>query len=97
MRRHLDVTTYTTFDHLDACVEGDGWIGETVAILDVESPRDGQTVTLGLEHDPGTLERLEHHADYALLTPGQARTLADELEAAAAAADRGDALTSGRR
>ncbi|WP_306059270.1 DUF6360 family protein [Natronococcus wangiae] len=96
MRRRLDVTAYTTFDHVDARAAGDGWVDEAVAVLDVESPRDERTVTLGLELDPGDLARLDPHADFVPLTPGQARVLAAELEAAADAAERGEAMTSGR-
>ena len=95
MRRHLDVTAYTTLDHVDARAEGDGWTDDGVAVLDVESPRGEDGVSLGLELDPGG--HLPHHADYAALTPAQARTLAEALEEAAAAAERGESLTSGRR
>lgn len=97
MRRQLDVTAYTTFDHVDARAMGDGWTDEAVAVLDVESPRDERAVTLGLELDPVELEHLEPHADTVPLTPGQARVLAAELEAAADAAESGEAMTSGRR
>ncbi|WP_459879194.1 hypothetical protein [Halorubrum gandharaense] len=47
MRRHLDVTANTTFDFLDVRVFGDDWETETVAVLDVESPRGEETVTSG--------------------------------------------------
>lgn len=95
-RRHLDVTANTTFDHLDVRVEGGDWSKEVVAVLDVTSPRDESNVTLGLELDPSDLECLPHHADYVSVTPEQARTLAAELEAAARAAENGDAMASGR-
>jgi hypothetical protein len=96
MRRQLDVTASTTFDFLEARATGDGWTEERVAVLDVESPRDEETVTLALELDPVGLECLEPHADTVPLTPGQARELAAELETAADAAERGEARTSGR-
>lgn len=95
MRRHLDVTANTTFDHLQVRAEGDGWTDETVAVLDVESPRDEQTVRVGFELDPD-VDVLPHHATYVTLAPGEARRFAEDLDAAAAAADRGEAMTSGR-
>ena len=94
--RHLDVTAHTTFDHVGARAEGDGWTDETVAVLDVTSPAGDPTVSLGLELDPSGTPNLPHHADYVPLTPDQARTLAAELEAAATAAEAGEAMTSGR-
>jgi hypothetical protein len=95
-RRHLDVTACTTFDHLDARAEGDGWSEAAVAVLDVASPAGAERVTLGLELDPSDVDRLPHHADYVPLTPAQARTLAAELESVAAAAEQGSAVTSRR-
>jgi hypothetical protein len=96
MHRQLDVTASTTFDFLDARVTGDGWSEESIAVLDVESPRDEETVTLALELDPVDVKRLEPHAETVPLTPEQARELAAELETAADAAERGEALTSRR-
>ena len=95
-RRYLDVTARTTFDHLNASAEGDGWSEEAVAVLDVESPEGESTVTLGLELDPDNLDHLPHHVDYLTLTPTQARTLARELEEIAEAAEQGAAVTSRR-
>lgn len=94
--RHLDVTADTTFDHLDARTEGDEWVNDAIAVLDVTSPADETTVTLGLELDPGDLVALPHHVDYVPLSTDQARTLAAELLDVARAAERGDAVTSRR-
>ena len=96
MRRHLDVTANTTFDFLDVRLFGDAWETETVAVLDVESPRGEETVTLGLETDLAAHDELAPHADVVPLTPEQARTLADDLTAAADAAERGESMTSRR-
>lgn len=95
-QRYLDVTAHTTLDYLTARAEGADWTDESVAVLDVESPRGKDTVTFGLELDPVGFENLAHHADYASLTPEQARTLASDLETAATAAERGEAMTSRR-
>lgn len=97
MRRHLDVTAYTTLDHVDARAEGAEWTDEAVAVLDVESPRGAETVSLGLELDHTSLAHLAPHADYITLSPDQSRTLAEALSEAALAAERGETLTSGRR
>jgi len=94
--RRLDVTARTTFDYLGARAEGDGWTDEGVAVLDVESPPDDPRVVVGLELDPGDLDTLSPHVDRVPLTPEQARTLAAELEAVAAAAEEGEATTSAR-
>ena len=94
--RRLDVTAYTTLDHVDARAEGDGWTDETVGVVDVESPEGESTVWLGLELDPTAAETVPPHADYASLAPEQARALAAALEEAATAAERGEAMTSGR-
>ncbi|WP_160133689.1 DUF6360 family protein [Halococcus salsus] len=94
-RRFLDVTSRTTFDHLPARAEGDGWARESIAVLDVESPRGEDHVELGFELD-GSTEVLPHHVDRIPLAPDQARTLAADLEAAAAAAERGEAMVSRR-
>jgi hypothetical protein len=95
-RRYLDVTANTTLDYLTARAEGADWTNESGAVLDVESPRGEERVTLGLELDPTGFDHLPHHADYASLTPEQARELASDLEDAATAAERGDAMTSRR-
>lgn len=95
-RRYLDVTAHTTLDHLTVRAEGADWTDESVAVLDVTSPRDEKRVTLGLEVDPDGLDELPHHVDYLPLTPEQARDLALDLEKAATAAERGDAMTSRR-
>ena len=94
-RRFLDVTSRTTFDHLPARAEGDGWTRESIAVLDVESPRGEDQVELGFELD-GSTEALPHHVDRVPLRPEQARALAADLEAAAAAAERGEAMVSRR-
>lgn len=90
------MTAYTTFDHLDARAVGEGWSEAAVAVLDVESPAGGRIVRLGLELDPSDLDRLPHHVDYVPLTPEQARSLADDLTEAAAAAEQDEEMTSGR-
>ncbi|RQG89008.1 hypothetical protein EA462_11525 [Natrarchaeobius halalkaliphilus] len=95
--RILDVTAHTTFDYLEVQAIGNGWIDETVGVLDVESPRGKRTVTFGLESDPADLHHIEHHAESVTLTPDQARSLAEELREAASAAERGDAMSSRRR
>ena len=94
--RHLDVTAYTTFDHLDARAEGDGWTERAVAVLDVTSPEESGEVRLGFELDPGDLETLSHHADYVELSPDEARTLAAELKDVARAAEAGERVSSRR-
>jgi hypothetical protein len=95
-RRLLDVTANTTLDFVDGRAESADWTEEALAVLDVESPRGEETVSLGLELDPTDLEILGHHADFATLTPSQARSLAADLEAAAAAAEAGENLTTRR-
>jgi hypothetical protein len=96
MHRFLDVTAKTTLDFVDARTVGDDWTDTGVAVVDVESPRDADSVSLGLELDPADSEHVPHHADYVTLSPEQARTLAADLAAAADAAEAGDAMTSGR-
>jgi hypothetical protein len=95
-KRYLDVTANTTLDHVDVRVTGKDLAGQTVGVLDVESPKNEQTVELGLELDSVGLAHLPHHAQFASLTPDQARTLANDLEAAAVAAERDESMTSGR-
>ena len=82
--RLLDVTAYTTFDYLDADAVGHDWTDESVAVLDVATPRDAPvTVRLAVELDATDLDHVAAHADRVTLTPAQARTLAAELESKA--------------
>jgi len=94
--RFLDVTAHTTLDFVEARVEGRGWTAEGAAVVDVESPSDSDAVSLGIEVDPVAVDRLEHHAEYASLTPDQARELAADLEAAADVAEGEGDVSSGR-
>jgi hypothetical protein len=96
MHRHLDVTARTTLDHVEARAEGDGWTDEAIAVVDVESPACEDVVRVGLELDPLETTELPPHVQYVPLTPDQARTLADDLENAADAAEAGERLTSRR-
>ena len=96
-KRLLNVTAHTTFDFLHGRVLGPEWIEEGMAVLDIESPRDSSAVILGIEFDPGSIKQVPPHADLVELSLGEARTLAAELETAAAAAESGEAMTSGRR
>ena len=92
-RRLLDVDAYTTFDFLDAAAVGHDWVDESVAVLDVETPRDApDEVRLSVELDATDLGELSGHADRITLSPGQARTLAAELESKA---DDAEAVAGG--
>lgn len=79
--RILRVNAYTTFDLLDAVVEGHGFEEEALAVLNVTAPRnDPDHVELQLELDNTALEHLPAHAEKVTLSADQARTLAEELE-----------------
>jgi len=83
-KRLLDVTSYTTFDFVQAQAVGDDWFEEAVGVLDASVPdHDPDCVELSLELDPSDLTELDHHADIVKLTPSEARELAADLEAAA--------------
>lgn len=88
-RRLLDVTAYTTFDFVPAQAVGSDWFEEAIAVLDATTPEhDPERVELSLELDPSDLENLDHHADIVLLSPGEARELARDLEEAAEKAEQ---------
>lgn len=79
-RRLLDVTAYTTLDHVVGAVEGPDWDEESIAVVDASVPDDRPApVELALEFDPGSLDRVPPHADRLSLSPEQARTLAADL------------------
>ncbi len=88
-RRLLDVTAYTTFDFIPAQAVGADWFEEAIAVLDATVPEhDPERVELSLELDPSDLDNLDHHADIVLLSPGEARELASDLEDAADRAEK---------
>jgi len=95
-RRILDVMAHTTFAHVDAAAVGHDWADESAAVLDVSGTDDGAGVTLELELDGRSLDRVDHHADRVTLTNDQARTLAAALQDAAAD-DGDDGSGRGRR
>ena len=96
--RLLDVDAYTTFDYLEASARGHGWIDESIAVLDVDRPReDPGTVRLRIELDGTDLVNVDPHADSVSLSPAQARKLAAELEARAADAEEGVEVPRSRR
>jgi hypothetical protein len=82
--RVLKVNAFTTFDLLDASVEGHGFTEEAFATLDVRTAReDPEAVSLELELDNTQLESVPPHADRVTLSADEARTLAAELRTAA--------------
>ena len=82
--RVLKVNAFTTFDLLDAGVEGHGFTEEAFATLDVRTAReDPEAVSLELELDNTQLESVPPHADRVTLSADEARTLAAELRTAA--------------
>lgn len=81
--RLLDVTVSTTLDVADGHVYGPDWQDDAAAVVDVDSPEPGGTVTLALELDPLGATHVDHHVDAVSLTPYQARLLARALEDAA--------------
>jgi hypothetical protein len=83
--RVLKVNAFTTFDLLDASVEGHGFEEAAFATLNVRTAReDPEEVTLELELDNTQLDNVPPHADRVSLSAAEARTLAAELEDAAA-------------
>jgi hypothetical protein len=83
--RILTVNAYTTFDLLDARVEGHGFDAEAPAVLNVTTDRtDPDHVKLQLELDNTVLDELAAHAETVELSAEQAREMADELQEAAA-------------
>ena len=82
--RVLKVNAFTTFDLLDASVEGHGFEETAFATLNVRTAREApEEVTLELELDNTELESVPPHADRVTLSAAEARTLADELQSAA--------------
>ncbi|MFB6074130.1 MAG: DUF6360 family protein [Haloarculaceae archaeon] len=80
--RILPVTGYTTFDLLDATVEGHEFDAETFAVLNVATTDGGDRVELQVELDHTDLP-VAAHADRLRLSPAEARELAAELESRA--------------
>jgi len=79
--RILRVNAYTTFDLLDATVEGHGFAEEALAVLNVTAPRnDPDHVELQLELDNMDLTAVPAHAERVTLSAPQARQLAAELD-----------------
>jgi len=83
--RVMKVNAFTTFDLLDASVEGHGFEEEALATFNVRTAREA--VTLELELDNTALEHVPPHADRVTLSAAEARTLATELQNAADRAD----------
>lgn len=82
--RVLKVNAFTTFDLLDASVEGHGFEEEAFATLNVRTPRENpDEITLELELDNTQLDSVPPHADRVTLSADEARTLATELQKAA--------------
>ena len=78
--RILTVNAYTTFDFLDARVEGHGFEASAPAVLNVTADRhDPDHVKLQLELDNTQLDDLPAHAETVELSAEQARELAREL------------------
>jgi hypothetical protein len=89
--RVLKVNAFTTFDLVDASVEGHGFEETAFATLNVHTALDGpEAVALELELDNTDLDHVPPHADRVTLSPAEAERLAGELEAAAARAGGGD-------
>jgi hypothetical protein len=85
MDRIMRVNAYTTFDLLDASVEGHGFEEEAYAVLNVTAPRkDPDHVELQLELDNTQVSEVRPHAETVTLSAAQARELAGELEEYAA-------------
>jgi hypothetical protein len=82
--RVLKVNAFTTFDLLDASVEGHGFAEEAFATLNVRTARNApEDVSLELELDNTQLDSVPPHADRVTLSADEARTLAAELQQAA--------------
>ncbi|WP_251341933.1 DUF6360 family protein [Haloplanus halophilus] len=89
--RVLKVNAFTTFDLLDARVEGHGFEEEAFATLNVRTAReDPEEISLDLELDNTQLESVPAHADRVTLSAAEARTLATELHKAADRVDAND-------
>lgn len=88
MDRIMRVNAYTTFDLLDASVEGHGFEEDAYAVLNVTAPReDPDHVELQLELDNTEVTEVRPHAETVTLSADQARELAGELEEYAAKVD----------
>jgi len=86
--RVLKVNAFTTFDLLDARVEGHGFEEDAFATLNVRTAReDPEEVSLDIELDNTQLDSVPAHADRVSLSAEEARTLAAELQQAAARVD----------
>jgi hypothetical protein len=82
--RVMKVNAFTTFDLLDASVEGHGFEEKAFATLNVRTAREApEEITLELELDNTELESVPPHADRVTLSADEARTLASELTDAA--------------
>ncbi|SEA18421.1 hypothetical protein SAMN04488065_2140 [Haloplanus vescus] len=89
--RVMKVNAFTTFDLLDASVEGHGFEEEAFATLNVRTAReDPEEITLELELDNTQLENVPAHADRVTLSADEARTFATELQKAAERVDDTD-------
>ena len=91
--RIMTVNAYTTFDMLEATVEGHGFEEDAMAVLNVTAPRKNPDhVSVQLELDNTDVSEVTPHAETVTISAAQARELADELEEYA---DRVDAATEG--
>lgn len=81
--RLIEVSAFTTLDVADGHAYGPDWQDDAAAVVDVDTPETGGTVSLRIELDPFGLEHLDGHVDSVSLTPVQARLLATALEDAA--------------
>ncbi|AZH24010.1 DUF6360 family protein [Haloplanus aerogenes] len=89
--RVMKVNAFTTFDLLDASVEGHGFEEEAFATLNVRTAREApEEITLELELDNTELESVPPHADRVTLSAAEARTLATELQKAAERIERNE-------
>ena len=89
--RVMKVNAFTTFDLLDASVEGHGFEEGAFATLNVRTARETpEEITLELELDNTELESVPAHADRVTLSADEARTLATELQKAAERVDEHD-------
>lgn len=82
--RIVSVTAHTTLDFVDATVEGHDFGEDAPAVVDATTPRDDpEHVELQVELDNTELSDIRPHATTVVLSPDQARRLADDLVAAA--------------
>ena len=89
--RVLKVNAFTTFDLLDARLEGHGFEEEAFATLNVRTAReDPEEISLDLELDNTQLDSVPAHADRVSLSAAEARTLAAELQQAADRVDEAE-------